>query len=81
MKNFLNTSAVALGRAAGLATAVFWTGVAWAQTTPGEVPPPSPPTPGKPDEPPAIMSFLLMLLLVAGVILVNALATKRSHQD
>ncbi|CAG1002131.1 hypothetical protein PHYC_02971 [Phycisphaerales bacterium] len=82
MKNFLDVSGAAIGRAAGLVTVLFWSGVAWAQQqNTGEIPPPSPPTPSKPDDPPAVLSFLLMLLLAAGVILVNALATKRSHQD
>lgn len=42
---------------------------------------PVPPTPAKPDDPPAIMSFLIMLAIAALIVGANAVATKRGHQD
>jgi len=42
---------------------------------------PTPPTPSKADEPPAIMSFLLLAVLVGAIVGANLIATKRSHQD
>ncbi len=42
---------------------------------------PSPPTPVKPDEPPAVLSFLIMIGLIAATVFANAIPTKRGHQD
>ncbi len=42
---------------------------------------PVPPTPSKPDDPPALTSFLLMLVIAALIVGANAVATKRGHQD
>jgi hypothetical protein len=43
--------------------------------------PPAPPTLGKPDEPPTVMSFLVMVLIIAAVMGANLIPSKRGHQD
>ncbi|MDX2130684.1 MAG: hypothetical protein SFY69_01370 [Planctomycetota bacterium] len=55
------------------------TAVCWAQEAAPSAP--VPPTPSKPDDPPAIMSFLILIATGALIIGANAMATKRGHQD
>ncbi len=55
--------------------------LAAAQQAPAPPTRPTPPTPGKADDPPAIMSFLLLAVLAGAVVGANLIATKRSHQD
>jgi hypothetical protein len=43
--------------------------------------PPAPPTLGKPDEPPTVMSFLVMVLIIGAVMGANLIPSKRGHQD
>ena len=59
---------------------------AMAQQTPATDPnaapkPPAPPTPGKPDEPPVVMNYLVMILIIAMVVGANLIPSKRGHQD
>lgn len=42
---------------------------------------PSPPTPKQPDEPPIIMNYLVLVIVVAGILGANAIPSKRGHQD
>ncbi len=41
----------------------------------------APPTPGKPDNPPVVMNYLTMLLIIASVVGANLIPSKRGHQD
>ena len=80
MQQFLSTSRRRMDRAVFVLAGPCLAAWAWAQDA---VPagPPQPPTPVKPDDPPAILSFLLMILLVAATVFANAIPTKRGHQD
>ncbi|MEY3231537.1 MAG: hypothetical protein RL689_1626 [Planctomycetota bacterium] len=42
---------------------------------------PAPPTPGKPDEPPLVMNYFVMLVILGLVIGANLIPSKRGHQD
>lgn len=50
-------------------------------TPPAEQGPPRPPNPLKPDEPPTIMNFLTMLIIIGVVIGANLIPSRRGHQD
>jgi len=66
---------------AALACAAF---AAPAPAQDGSTPPPavlSPPTPGKPDEPPVVMNYLTMLIILSAAIGANMIPSKRGHQD
>lgn len=41
----------------------------------------APPVPGKPDEPPVIMNYLTMLIILAAAVGANMIPSKRGHQD
>ncbi|MCX5689360.1 MAG: hypothetical protein NTV94_06160 [Planctomycetota bacterium] len=41
----------------------------------------TPPTPGKPDDPPLVMNYLTMMLIIAMVVGANLIPSKRGHQD
>ncbi len=58
------------------------TSVALAQPPATDAPAaPAPPTPGKPDEPPLVMNYFVMLIILAVVIGANLIPSKRGHQD
>lgn len=40
-----------------------------------------PPTPGKPDDPPVIMNYLSLVVIIAAVVGANLIPSKRGHQD
>ena len=40
-----------------------------------------PPVPGKPDEPPVIMNYLTMLIILSAAVGANMIPSKRGHQD
>lgn len=40
-----------------------------------------PPTPSTAEKPPTLRNYLLLVLITAGVIGVNAIPSKRGHQD
>ncbi|MBS0197548.1 MAG: hypothetical protein JSR77_12400 [Planctomycetes bacterium] len=48
---------------------------------PGGPQPLRPPTPGKPDEPPIIMNYLSLFVIIATVVGANLIPSKRGHQD
>lgn len=78
MKHFL--PAVML--AAVTAMPLVATTVAWAQPPAADAPAaPSPPTPGKPDEPPVVMNYFVMLVILGAVIGASLIPSKRGHQD
>ncbi|GJQ30544.1 MAG: hypothetical protein HBSAPP03_24280 [Phycisphaerae bacterium] len=79
MQQFLNTARRVVSRAVWATASLGLAGVAMAQGP--QVGAPSPPTPVKPDDPPAIMSFLIMIAMIALVVFANAIPTKRGHQD
>lgn len=80
MNYFTNVCRPRLARGVGVLAGLAMTGMVWAQEA---LPPtaPLPPNPTKPDEPPAVLSFLLTIVMVALVVFANAVATKRGHQD
>lgn len=65
-----------------LAMPVVTTTVASAQPPAADAPAAlAPPTPGKPDEPPLVMNYFVMLVILGLVIGANLIPSKRGHQD
>ena len=50
-------------------------------TDPNAAKPPAPPTPSKPDDPPLVMNYMTMILIIGAVVGANLIPSKRGHQD
>ncbi len=48
---------------------------------PNAAKPLTPPTPGKPDDPPLVMNYMTMMLIIGLVVGANLIPSKRGHQD
>lgn len=65
-----------------LGTGLMMAGVSLAQQAPAPAGgAPQPPTPSRPDEPPAIMTVLVLAVIGGLVLFASLLPSKRGHQD
>jgi hypothetical protein len=66
-----------------LAGRMAWMGMVLmnAAVAAAQVPAPSPPTPSKPDEPPVIMTLIVIAVIAGLVLFASLMPAKRGHQD
>lgn len=70
-----------LAAAAVLSCVAVPAAMAIPQDQPAAATPPAPPTPDKPDDPPVVLNYLTMLIILAVVIGASLIPSKRGHQD